>query len=304
MTATRTVQNGVLVDGGKLDNLPIIPNGPGGTGVRYLDDKGTYTIPATEASLTFYDEAPIGTINGVNTVFTLANEPNVDSLMLTRNGSVLNETDDYTLSSQTITMTIAPDTGDKLIAFYSTGSAVSAGGDMNQNIYDPTLVQGDAFDQDNMADGTTNKNYTATEQTKLAGIEALAEVNTINSGDNVSLLVNDANYLAVGDNVSGLTNDSGYVTNNRAIRAVTANTTALQTDFTILVDATSGNVTITLPAAQTGLTLNCKKTDISSNEMIVDADGTETIDGELTQSTITQYASITVQSDGSNWFII
>jgi len=161
-----------------------------------------------------------------------------------------------------------------------------------------------ALDQDDVLDGITNKQYSATEQTKLAGIEDGAEVNTINAGDNVSLLVNDANYLAVGDDVSDLNNDAGYLTNNRAIRAVSANTTALQTDFTILVDATAGDVTITLPAAQTGLVLNCKKTDISSNAMIIDADGAETIDGELTQQTITQNATLTVQSDGSNWHII
>jgi hypothetical protein len=49
-------------------------------------------------------------------------------------------------------------------------------GDMLAATYDPTSVAGDAFDQDNMADGTTNKNYTATEQTKLTGIETAADV--------------------------------------------------------------------------------------------------------------------------------
>ncbi|XP_065198967.1 mucin-19-like [Sycon ciliatum] len=52
----------------------------------------------------------------------------------------------------------------------------SGSGDMSAAVYDPTNVASDAFDQDNMADGTTNKNYTATEQSKLAGIEDLADV--------------------------------------------------------------------------------------------------------------------------------
>lgn len=43
-------------------------------------------------------------------------------------------------------------------------------GDMSKATYDPNNVAGDAFDQDNMVDGTTNKNFTATEKTKLAGI--------------------------------------------------------------------------------------------------------------------------------------
>ena len=45
---------------------------------------------------------------------------------------------------------------------------------MDKATFDPTSVAGDAFSQDSMVDGTTNKNYTATEQTKLAGIETAA----------------------------------------------------------------------------------------------------------------------------------
>jgi len=48
------------------------------------------------------------------------------------------------------------------------------GGDMLASTYDPQSVQGDAFDTDNHTDGTTNKVYTATEKTKLSGIEASA----------------------------------------------------------------------------------------------------------------------------------
>lgn len=53
---------------------------------------------------------------------------------------------------------------------------IPGGGDMLASVYDPTSVVGDAFDQDNMADGTTNKNYTATEKTKLSNIETNADV--------------------------------------------------------------------------------------------------------------------------------
>jgi hypothetical protein len=45
-------------------------------------------------------------------------------------------------------------------------------GDMVKSTYDPTNVAGDVFDQDNMVDGTTNKNFTATEKTKLSGLNA------------------------------------------------------------------------------------------------------------------------------------
>lgn len=49
-------------------------------------------------------------------------------------------------------------------------------GDMEKSVYDPNEVEDDAFDQDNMTSGTTNKNFTSTEQLKLAGIEAAADV--------------------------------------------------------------------------------------------------------------------------------
>lgn len=52
----------------------------------------------------------------------------------------------------------------------------SGGGDMYAAIYDPNGVADDAFDMDNMAEGTTAKVFTASERTKLTGIEALADV--------------------------------------------------------------------------------------------------------------------------------
>lgn len=49
-------------------------------------------------------------------------------------------------------------------------------GDMLTTTYDPNTVGGDAFAMDNMVEGTTTKILTATERTKLAAIEALADV--------------------------------------------------------------------------------------------------------------------------------
>ena len=55
------------------------------------------------------------------------------------------------------------------------------------------VVELDADDIDDTS--TTNKFTTASDISKLAGIATGAEVNTIDSGDNVSLLTNDAGYL-------------------------------------------------------------------------------------------------------------
>lgn len=54
--------------------------------------------------------------------------------------------------------------------------AGAGAGDMLAATYDPNTVGGDAFDMDNMVEGSTTKILTDTERTKLSGIEALADV--------------------------------------------------------------------------------------------------------------------------------
>ena len=73
----------------------------------------------------------------------------------------------------------------------------------------------------------------------------------------------------------------------------------------ILADASSGDVTITLPAASssTGRTYSIKKTN-SANNVIIDANGSETIDGATTKTLSAQYSKVTIVCDGSNWFVI
>lgn len=50
-------------------------------------------------------------------------------------------------------------------------------GNMTKAVYDPLNIAGDIYNVDNHVSGTTNKVYTATEQTKLAGIQAGAQAN-------------------------------------------------------------------------------------------------------------------------------
>ena len=70
----------------------------------------------------------------------------------------------------------------KVVAVNSAQNAlefISAGGsgDMLASVYDPSNIASNAFSCDNHVSGTTNKVFTATEQGKLAGIAAGAEVN-------------------------------------------------------------------------------------------------------------------------------
>jgi hypothetical protein len=76
------------------------------------------------------------------------------------------------------------------------------------------------------------------------------------------------------------------------------------TDHTKLCDCTSNPITVNLDAANAGIQYTIKKTDASANAVTIDGFGAETIDGAATKVINTQYESVTIVSDGSNWFIV
>ena len=88
--------------------------------------------------------------------------------------------------------------------------------------------------------------------------------------------------------------------------AKTATFTAAATDYTLLCDATSGAITANLPAAASnaGRIYLVKKVDASANAVTLDGDGAETIDGAATYALTVQWQSVTVQCNGTGWFIL
>lgn len=91
-----------------------------------------------------------------------------------------------------------------------------------------------------------------------------------------------------------------------AFSAKTTNYTVLATDSIMSGDCTSGNLTFTLPAAAsiTGRQYTFKRIDGSANSVIVDGNASETIDGATTYTLATQWQSISIISNGTNWLII
>lgn len=74
----------------------------------------------------------------------------------------------------------------------------------------------------------------------------------------------------------------------------------------ILVDATGGDITITLLAAATagnGFRVGVKKIDSSSNTVTIEGAGSETIDGELNVVYEDQYQAAVYITNGTAWFI-
>ena len=89
------------------------------------------------------------------------------------------------------------------------------------------------------------------------------------------------------------------------IVTITASTTLTTSHTVVLCDATTGNITTTLPSSSgnSGRFYYIKKIDSSTNTVTVDGNANETIDGDPTAVLEAQYESITPICDGSNWHI-
>ena len=86
---------------------------------------------------------------------------------------------------------------------------------------------------------------------------------------------------------------------------ITGDTTLTTANVVVFVNATSGEVDVTLYAATSngGRKLIIKKTDSGNTVNILRA-GSETIDGATSLALYHQNESITLMSDNSNWFIV
>lgn len=86
----------------------------GSTAVTYVQDISGTLSPSNFV----FEEIPSGSINGLNVTFTISATPTTGTLRLYLNGQRLRSGagNDYTLSTNTITMTTAPISGDVLLA--------------------------------------------------------------------------------------------------------------------------------------------------------------------------------------------
>jgi hypothetical protein len=119
------------------------------------------------------------------------------------------------------------------------------------------------------------------------------------------------------------TNTSNIATNTADIATNTADIAALQAavavrnfvntsssisasfDDYVIVDASGGDVTITLEAiaATTGRIIDVRKGDSSTNKVVIDGNGGETINGQQTIEITNQYDSVTCYTNFTEWII-
>lgn len=85
----------------------------------------------------------------------------------------------------------------------------------------------------------------------------------------------------------------------------TSNYTITTNDNIIIADATSNDVTLTLPAASgnAGISYRIERKDSTvAYEVIIDGNSSETIDGVITRTLKGQYEAVDIVCDGSNWY--
>jgi len=85
-------------------------------------------------------------------------------------------------------------------------------------------------------------------------------------------------------------------------RSVSTNYTANDSDRFILVDTTSGSLTVTLPAADDGRVMSVKKL-VAANTLTIATPNSETIDGAASKAITSQYENVVMQALDGNWHI-
>jgi hypothetical protein len=118
-----------------------------------------------------------------------------------------------------------------------------------------------------------------------------------------------AKLPTAGGTISGNLIITGITTVDGMRYATITKTTAYTlttTDETVIVDATSASVNITLPSASAnpGQLYTIVKKDATTNSVNLVASGGALVNGTASYALTTQYAQISVQSDGTNWYIV
>jgi hypothetical protein len=85
------------------------------------------------------------------------------------------------------------------------------------------------------------------------------------------------------------------------LRSISSNYTAVDADA-LLVDATAGAISITLPEVSLAARIIVKKIDSSVNVVTVATPGSETIDGAASLAISSENESYSLISDGTNWY--
>ncbi len=164
----------------------------------------------------------------------------------------------------------------------------------------------------------TDQNFRVRPGTDVGGADGVA-INSRDDADGalreLSLRASNINLIPSGSvfSVTPSANDNStkvattaYVDAGRRIlpiNQVNSDYTINSTDYTVQI--TSAVVTITLPAAgSNGRVVVIKKQNSNANNVTIDADGSDTIDGSATYTLNNAFESVMLQLNGNNWAVI
>lgn len=111
--------------------------------------------------------------------------------------------------------------------------------------------------------------------------------------------------IALEDLISKTSDNLSYLM-KPTIKSVAVDSTLSDLDSVVLVNATTGAKTITLPSAAivAGKQLKIKKTDASGNAVTISPVLSQKIDGASSFSLATAQKYCAIVSDGANWHVI
>jgi hypothetical protein len=157
-------------------------------------------------------------------------------------------------------------------------------------------------------DKLANSSLTIAADSGTSEDAALGETVTISGGDVVDTAVSTDNTVTVNVKYDGVTigknssNQLEVLGLNKTV-GTPSNGDTITEDIN-LVSSGSANVTVTLPAPSSGKLVTVKKIDSGAGGVVVSKNNADTIDGASSKILYHRYESITVVSDGTDWFIV
>lgn len=185
------------------------------------------------------------------------------------------------------------------------GTGLSGGGNLAANI--TVSLANTAVTAGNYGSATQVAAITIDAQGRITGASNVSI--TGGGGGGTGNVVSNVVTITVGDSISWSNATSVVLawSNNTStvIGWGTSQYSVTNNNATILVNYPAAPFGVVLPSANTvvGQQYQIKKIDSSANAVTVSTTSSQTIDGNLTYSLATIYKSVTLQSDGSNYYI-
>lgn len=286
-SAIQTITIGAVATSSNIQGASVATTGTGRTITLHPADATNPGIVTAGkqtfgGSKTFADSV---TVNGPLTLNNVANNNTADSVLVVTNGLVQKRQVSAAAFGNAIRSINANRDTAQTLAFTATGTdlSISTNGTDSIRLNVPNA-------------GTTARGVVTTTAQTFGGNKTFQ--------DSVAA----ATTMKVGS--TGSANSTMQVVGSlsMAIRTVSGNTSVDATDNTVLANTTSGALTITLPSASGigGRIYTIKKigTGGIDNQLTITPTGGATIDGGSSYVIYNDYTYVTLQTDGTNWYII